>query len=62
MELAEGWVTQVSPLQIKFTGDTTATAIAWKASGLTFSASPADKVLLVRAPAGWTIIAKVVAT
>lgn len=61
MELAEGWVAATSPLTVKFCGDTAATAIAWKASGLTFSASPADKVLLLRAPAGWTIIAKVVA-
>lgn len=61
MDVAEAWVTATSPLTVKFCGDTSSTAIAWKSSGLTFSASPADKVLLVRAPAGWTIIAKVVA-
>lgn len=62
MDVAEGWVTQVTPLLVKLCGDDTAVPIAWKPSGLTFSASPSDKVLLLRAPAGWTIIAKVVAT
>lgn len=60
MDVAEGWVMQVSPLLVRFAGDTGDTAVALKDSGLTFSLN--EKVALVRYPSGWTITAKPVAT
>ena len=58
--VAEGWVQQVSPLLVRFAGDSGATAIAWKSSGLTFSLN--EKLILLAAPSGWTVLCKPVAT
>ena len=58
--VAEGWVMQVTPLLVRFAGDTGDTSVAWKESGLTFSTN--EKVALVRFPSGWTIVGKPVAT
>ncbi len=58
--IAEGWVQQVSPLLVRFAGDGGSTAIAWKSSGLTFSLN--EKLILLAAPSGWTVLCKPVAT
>ena len=60
MDVAEGWVQQVSPLLVRFAGDTGDTSVSLKDSGLTFSLS--EKVALVRFPSGWMIVGKPVAT
>ena len=58
--VAEGWVMQVTPLLVRFAGDTGDTAIAVQDDGLTFSLG--EKVGLTLFPSGWTITAKLVAT
>jgi hypothetical protein len=62
MELVWGQVTSVSPVQVRFAGDSVDTPVGWKSSGLTLSTS--DKVLLGKAGTvdGWVIVSIMVAT
>ena len=55
-----GWVMQVSPLLVRFAGDTGDTAIPWQDSGLTFSLN--ERVALDRFDGQWMIVGKPVAT
>ena len=55
-----GWVMQVSPLLVRFAGDTGDTSVALKDSGLTFSLN--ERVALEQFDGQWMIVGKPVAT
>ena len=55
-----GWVMQVSPLLVRFSGDTGDTAVALKDSGLTFSLN--ERVALAQFDGQWVVTGKPVAT
>lgn len=53
-------VQQVSPLLVRFPGDTGDVSVGLKSSGLTFAV--ADKLLLAPVGSQWAVVAKLVAT
>ena len=62
MELTWGEVIALSPLTVRFAGDSADTPVTLKASGLTLATN--DKVALARlgATSGWCVMFKVVAS
>ena len=62
MEVRWGEVTSVSPVEVRFAGDSTDRPVGLKADGLTLATN--DKVALLRlgSTGGWFIVAKVVTT
>lgn len=62
MEVTWGVVQSVSPVEVRFAGDTTDTAVGLQADGLSLTTS--DKVMLAKlgSTGGWAIIAVLVAT
>lgn len=62
MEVTWGEVTSVSPVEVRFAGDTVDVPVALKTSGLTLATN--DKVALLKlgSSGGWMIVAKVATT
>ena len=62
MDVRWGEVTSVSPVEVRFVGDTADVPVALKTDGLTLATN--DKVALLRLgrTGGWMIVAKVVST
>jgi hypothetical protein len=61
-EITWGLVTSISPVEVRFAGDTSDTAIGWVNEDLTLATN--DKVLLAKTGSrdGWVIVCVLVAT